>query len=103
MAASHAEPWGIVINEAMASGTPVIATENGGAASDLLIEGVNGRSVPPGDPKAIRDCLLDMLADRGSLHRMGERARSDYARWISVYDPIEGFRRAMSSALSRYV
>jgi glycosyltransferase involved in cell wall biosynthesis len=100
VAASHAEPWGIVINEAMAAGTPVIATESGGAASDLLIEGVNGRLVPPGDPNAIRDCLLDMLADTPTLHRMGERARGDYARWISVYDPIEGFRRAMSSALS---
>ena len=36
------EPWGLVINEAMASGLPVLATRKVGAAQDLIIEGESG-------------------------------------------------------------
>jgi len=43
---SVSEPWGLVINEAMAAGLPVISTEAPGAVADLVADGVNGRVIP---------------------------------------------------------
>ncbi len=36
------DPWGVVVNEAMASGTPVLTTPYAGVINDLLIDGANG-------------------------------------------------------------
>jgi glycosyltransferase involved in cell wall biosynthesis len=40
------DPWGVVANEAMAAGTPVITCENAGVAGDLVIHDVNGHILP---------------------------------------------------------
>lgn len=40
------DPWGVVVNEAMASGMPVITCENAGVANDLVIDGYNGYVLP---------------------------------------------------------
>ncbi len=40
------DPWGIVVNEACASGTPVLTCQNAGAADDLVIHGLNGYILP---------------------------------------------------------
>ncbi len=40
------DPWGVVVNEAMASGMPVITCDNAGVANDLVIDGVNGYVLP---------------------------------------------------------
>jgi glycosyltransferase involved in cell wall biosynthesis len=54
---SRDEPWGVVVNEALACGTPVIATDAVGAAEDLITDGVNGRIVPVGDTAALARAL----------------------------------------------
>ena len=51
---SHREPWGVVVNEALACGCPVIVTDRVGAAADLVVDGVNGRVVPPAPPHCRR-------------------------------------------------
>jgi glycosyltransferase involved in cell wall biosynthesis len=50
---SHEEVWGLVLNEAAASGLPLVTTNVVGAAPDVIHAGVNGFSVPAGRP----DCL----------------------------------------------
>jgi glycosyltransferase involved in cell wall biosynthesis len=40
------DPWGVVVNEAMASGMPVITCNNAGVANDLVIDGYNGYVLP---------------------------------------------------------
>ena len=47
--ASASEQWGLVVNEAMAAGLPVIVSERCGCAPDLVREGVNGLTFDPCD------------------------------------------------------
>jgi glycosyltransferase involved in cell wall biosynthesis len=54
---SRDEPWGVVVNEALACGTPVIASDAVGAAEDLITDGVNGLIVPAGDTAALAGAL----------------------------------------------
>ncbi len=74
---SHQEPFGTVLSEAMAVGTPVVATRVGGLP-EVVDDGVTGRLVEPGDPAAIAAGVLDVLEHRDE---MGARARSAAARF----------------------
>jgi glycosyltransferase involved in cell wall biosynthesis len=51
------EPWGVVVNEALACSCPVITTDAVGAADDLVADGVNGRVVAAGDVAALAAAL----------------------------------------------
>ena len=75
VAPSRQEPFGTVLAEAMAAGTPVVATRVGGLA-EVVADGVTGRLVEPGDPAELAAAVLEVLADR---ERMGAAAR-EHAR-----------------------
>lgn len=72
---STVEQWGLVVNEAMATGLPVVVSGNCGCASDLVEEGVNGWIVDPLDTAAIAARLVDMAAPHTDRRAMGERGR----------------------------
>ncbi len=63
---SHAEPFGTVLAEAMAAGTPVVATTAGGLP-EVVTDGVDGVLVPPGRPDALAAGVLRALARREEL------------------------------------
>jgi glycosyltransferase involved in cell wall biosynthesis len=77
VAPSHQEPFGTVISEAMAVGTPVVATRVGGLA-EVVDDGVTGLLVEPGNPEALAGAVLDVLARRGP---MGSAARQAARRF----------------------
>ena len=54
---SRTEPWGVVVNEALAAGSPVIVGDKVGAAEDLVVDGVNGRVFASGDASALARTL----------------------------------------------
>lgn len=56
--ASTTEQWGLVINEAMASGLPVLVTQVAGAADELVEEGVNGLTFNPFNSQEIADLMV---------------------------------------------
>ncbi|MBF0341832.1 MAG: TIGR03088 family PEP-CTERM/XrtA system glycosyltransferase [Magnetococcales bacterium] len=73
---SKAEGTPLTVLEAMAHGLPVVATRVGGVP-DLVVEGVTGCLVPPGDPQALADAILDYLLhpDKGKAHGASGAAR----------------------------
>jgi len=95
---SRREPWGLVVNEAMASGLPVIATQKVGAAQDLIIEGQSGYLVPVNDAEAMAVTIDRACQSVERLRAMGELAQQLIASWN--YDAtLEGFYQALSHCL----
>lgn len=54
---SHFEPWGLVVHEGLAYGLPVIATNQVGAAADLIDSGTNGYVFPAGSSEALASAM----------------------------------------------
>ncbi len=70
---SHYESFGMVALEAMACGTPVVASQVGGLAF-LVQDGVTGFTVPTGDPEALCGRLRALINDADLRRKMGEQA-----------------------------
>jgi D-inositol-3-phosphate glycosyltransferase len=97
---SHYESFGLVALEAMACGTPVVASETGGLAF-LVRDGETGFHVPTGDPEAMAERLRQLLRDEVLRERLGRQA-AEYAKryaWplmaeqiIALYDGTLGAR-----------
>jgi len=68
------ELLGLVVLEAMASGTPVVASRVGGVA-EIVQDGVTGYLVSPGDTAGLRDRLAQILDDPALARRLGSAAR----------------------------
>jgi D-inositol-3-phosphate glycosyltransferase len=87
---SDYESFGMVALEAMACGTPVIASDVGGLAF-LVKDGRTGYRVPAGDREALADRISHLLTDELSRRRIGQRAAcwaESYA-WPNIADQIE--------------
>jgi glycosyltransferase involved in cell wall biosynthesis len=73
---SLADEWGMVVNEAMASGLPVLGCIGTQAVEELVKPGGNGWSYKPGDEAGLRQAIREMLdTEPTSLHGMGHAAR----------------------------
>src|SRR5205085_4105776 len=93
--ATFREPWGLVVNEAMLQGTPVIASDAVGAvAGGLVRDGRNGLTVPQGDPDALAARLRAMADNEELRKRLGAAARED----VAAYTP-RAWAEGMSAAL----
>jgi glycosyltransferase involved in cell wall biosynthesis len=69
------EPWGLIVNEVMAAGLPVVVGADVGCAPDLVEPGVNGCLCEPGNPAALAAVLEPLVADAALRRRMGEASR----------------------------
>lgn len=80
--ASTAEQWGLVVNEAMASGLPVLISNRCGCAPDLVREGVNGFTFDPCDVEAMARLMFQVAnLEPDRLTTMGEASRRISADW----------------------
>ncbi len=84
---SHYESFGMVALEAMACGTPVVASQVGGLAF-LVQDGITGYVVPGGDADALAKTLVKLMKDPALSDRLGKQA-AEYARFYS-WDKIAG-------------
>jgi colanic acid/amylovoran biosynthesis glycosyltransferase len=74
-ATGQQEALGLVLNEAGASGIPVVATRHGGMP-EAVVDGETGLLAPEGDDQAIAEALGAIVGDRGVAARMGARGRA---------------------------
>lgn len=91
---SENEPWGVVVNEAMCAGLPVIAADEVGAGPDLVQEGENGFRFPAGDVDQLAAHLHRLVTDAGLRRRMGERSVRIIQKW-NFNACVQGLRRAL--------
>ncbi len=97
---STVEQWGLVVNEAMASGLPVLVSEKCGCASDLVREGRNGFTFDPFDVGRAAELMtkLSSLAPP-ALDEMGKASQKIIAAW-GPGQFAQGMRTAMEAAKS---
>jgi glycosyltransferase involved in cell wall biosynthesis len=80
--ASTVEQWGLVVNEAMAAGLPVLVSRNCGCAADLVQDGVNGYVFDPLDSDMLTGLLLKVAGmPEGERAAMGDASQRIIAHW----------------------
>jgi len=94
---SFSEPWGLVVNEAMACGTPVIASRRCGCVPELVSEGITGYSFDPHSTRALTELLFFAASDKFDGEMLSAQARikvmpySLRARSLAVLDILRVF------------
>ena len=92
---SEYEAFGLVLLEAMAQGTPVIASRVGGIP-EIVEDGRTGLLVPPRSPGPLSEAIRRLWDDPTLAHRLGETARTTVVpryRWEAVAEAIETIYR----------
>ncbi|MGB7913156.1 MAG: glycosyltransferase [Desulfobaccales bacterium] len=92
---SWSETWGLVVNEALQFGMPVLVSDMVGCWRDLVISGKTGYVFPAGDPVALADCMsrvIGLIKLRGNGVREACRQK---ARQYSVEQAVAGIRKCL--------
>ena len=94
---TRSDPWGLVVNEAMACGLPIIVSSVAGCSFDLVESGWNGFVVPPRDAEKLRAAIDTLLRHPALKGQMGARSLER----IRAYSPescADGLAAAAISA-----
>lgn len=91
------ETWGLVVNEAMASGLPAVVSDAVGCREDLVTDGETGFSFPLGNAPALAACLTTLARDPIRAAAMGEAAHRRVDESYSMEKAVEGTLAALRS------
>jgi L-malate glycosyltransferase len=100
------EGLGIVVQEAMDAGLPVVATNNGGQI-DLIKHERNGLLVDPGDDRSLADAIARLYTDKTLAQRLGRNNLEDVRTlymdinrelYLQVFNELDGARRPVRPA-----
>ena len=97
--ASIQEQWGLVVNEAMASGLPVLVSHCSGCFEDLVIEGVNGFGFDPENQQELTQLMLKMSSKEVDLVAMGEASLHHIQKYSPDYF-AQGLMQAVEYSLA---
>ena len=91
---SEAEPWGLIINEAMCGAMPILASDEIGSVADLVVDGENGLLFRAGDIASFTAAVRKLVVEPHLIARMGERSLARIKDWN--YDRcVAGLRSAL--------
>jgi len=101
---TRGDPYGMVVDEAMAAGLPVISTTSAGEIRTRVIEGETGWLVPAQDPEELARAMASVARDPATAQRMGQRAAKRMAglgpgRWADEFE--DAVRRILTSPRPR--
>lgn len=86
---SRYDGWGVVVNQALGAGLPIVCSDQVGAGYDLVREGVNGFRFPATDCAALTAQMAKFCDDVELAERFGRASRTSAADWL----PVCGARR----------
>jgi glycosyltransferase involved in cell wall biosynthesis len=78
---SRFEPWGLVVNEVMNAGKPVIVSDQVGSGSDIVREGENGSIFPAGDVAGLTQILDRWCGDETAREQAGHQSLEIISKW----------------------
>ena len=97
---SYSEPWGLVVNEAMACGLPVIVSEKCGCAVDLVINSENGFTFAPDNSEELTNILLKFMNKEVNSKRMGkvsEQIIAEFSAEKVAFEMYSGFQKTFQT------
>ena len=97
---SFSEGLSITLLESMRCGVPVVATRVGGNP-EVVVDGVTGYLVPPGDVSSFASKTVELLRDKDLRRRMGEEARRRVERHFLLQDVASRYLEIYKGLLSR--
>ena len=98
---SRHDGWGVVVNQALATGVPIITSDAVGAGFDYVENGVNGVTVKAGDVDELHDALQKFVQHPELVETWGKRSRemsreltpeAGAAKWVEVFDTLAACR-----------
>ncbi|MGN8697534.1 glycosyltransferase family 4 protein [Bacillota bacterium HCP3S3_F1_1] len=89
--------WGLVINEALANGLPVVTTDRCVGGCELVQNGINGYIVPTGDSEKLSNAITKILEDDILRQKMSENSIKKIRNWT-----IEEMARRHYAVLEEY-
>lgn len=94
------EPWGMVVNEVMNAGRPVILSDRVGSAHDLLRNGDNGLSFPAGNATTLAGAIRHVLREPEFHERAGALSLQLVSRWNTGL-AVEGLQQALARVAAK--
>lgn len=92
---SDQEPWALVVQEAMAAGLAIVASDAVGAARDLIQDQISGRIFETGNINDLINSLLD-VTDTHQIDRYREQSNLALRVWREQLDPVTEICRALA-------
>lgn len=90
------ETWGLVVNEAMASGRPAVVSRAVGCCADLIVEGTTGHAFDLGNAAGLAAILAQYVRDPGAAGRQGANARQ-HLQAFSYQQVVAGILTAVQT------
>lgn len=94
---SRYDGWGVVVNQALGAGLPIICSDAVGAAYDIVQPGINGQIFPAGDVHALTEALVYFIQDPQRLQLASQASQEQTAlwspevgadRWVQVFQDL---------------
>ncbi|MBH8576313.1 glycosyltransferase family 4 protein [Nostocaceae cyanobacterium CENA369] len=96
--ASIQEQWGLVVNEAMAAGKPILVSNRCGCFEDLVLEGINGFGFDPENQNQLTQLMVKISSDEVDLQAMGKASLEHIQKFSPNYFG-QGLMQAVEYAL----
>lgn len=97
---SRSEPWGLVVNEALHYGCPVVVSDHCGCVPELVIDGVTGYRFETGNPDDLKDKLQQVVDVLGNVEVTAGRCLdriSHYTPKAAALQLLEGCKKVLSA------